>query len=584
MFRPAIVLRAIQKRIQSINYSTKPNFTPLGANWTMSSPPPRDTAPVESKKRPPPSNNQSRNKKQKKAEKPAREGGSEEVLLFDVQELLKKFSLNIAPPADTEANAFKLLPQLQSELELTVHEISSTGDALALDSSSNHVYVVPFAVPGDKITAKVFKHFEKQNYSLTDLIKVERPSEKRDDSLVRCQYFASCSGCQFQMLSYPDQLAHKKRIVEKAYKNFSLLDPKLVPMVADTIGSPLEYGYRTKLTPHFDGPPGGRRDRRNNTKPSWPAVPPIGFMKKGTRKTLDIEDCPIGTDAVRMGMKREKARVTKEIDTYHRGATILLRESTERIPKSESENEKQDAKDTIYEDRGEYIHAKTCITDQTAISTEFIDDFTFQNPAGSFFQNNNSILPKFTSYVREHILPPKSSGRKITNLIDAYSGSGLFTITLASLFKKSIGIDISPSSIASASQNAKLNNLPEEQASFMAADARDLFKSVEFDASETVVVIDPPRKGCDENFLKQLLKFGPERVVYVSCNVHTQARDVGMLVNGMKNVDAGMGVGEGAYEIESLVGFDFFPQTGHVEGVAVLNKKKIVDAEMETEE
>jgi tRNA (uracil-5-)-methyltransferase len=550
----------------------------------MSSPAP-DTAPAESKKRPFPSNNQSKNKKQKKAEKPAREGGSEEVLLFDVQDLLKKFSLHNAPPADTVENAFKVLPQLQSELELTVHEISSTGDALALDSSSNHVYVVPFAVPGDKVTAKVFKHFEKQNYSLTDLIKVKKPSEKRDDSLIRCQYFASCSGCQFQMLPYSDQLAHKKRIVEKAYKNFSLLEPNLVPTVGDTIGSPLEYGYRTKLTPHFDGPPGGRRDRRKNVKPSWPGVPPIGFMKKGTRQTIDIEDCPIGTDAVRMGMKSERARVTKDIDTYQRGATILLRENTKRIPKSEYEEKKDiyKSEDTIFEDRKDYVHAKTCITDQNAISTEYIDEFIFQNPAGSFFQNNNSILPKFTSYVREHILPPKSSGRKIVNLIDAYSGSGLFTITLSSLFKKSIGIDISPSSIASASKNAKLNNLPEEQASFMAADARDLFKSVEFDASETVVVIDPPRKGCDENFLKQLLKFGPERVVYVSCNVHTQARDVGMLVSGMKGVDAGMGVGKGAYEIESLVGFDFFPQTGHVEGVAVLNKK-VVETEMETEE
>lgn len=539
----------------------------------MSSPAP-DSAPVESRKRPPPSNRQSKNKKQKKAEKPAREGGSEEVLLFDVQDLLKKFTLNNAPSADTIENVFKVLPQLQSELELTVHEISSTGDALALDGSSSHVYVVPFAVPGDKVIAKVFKHFEKENYSLTDLIKVEIPSEKRDDSLVRCQYFASCSGCQFQMLSYPEQLLHKKSIVVKAYRNFSLLDPKLIPTVADTIGSPLEYGYRTKLTPHFDGPPGGRRDRRNNTKPSWPSVPPIGFMKKGTRKTIDIEDCPIGTDAVRMGMKSERARVTKDIDTYSRGATILLRESTKRIPKNEYAE--RESKDTIFEDRGEYVHAKTCITDQTATSTEFIDNFTFQNPAGAFFQNNNSILPKFTNYVREHILPPKSSGQKIVNLIDAYSGSGLFTITLASLFKRSIGIDISSSSIASASKNAELNNLPKEQASFMAADARDLFKSVEFDASETVVVIDPPRKGCDDNFLKQLLKFGPERVVYVSCNVHTQARDVGMLVSGMKGV-------EGSYDIESLVGFDFFPQTGHVEGVAVLNKK-VVETRMEVEE
>ncbi len=80
------------------------------------------------------------------------------------------------------------------------------------------------------------------------------------------------------------------------------------------------------------------------------------------------------------------------------------------------------------------------------------------------------------------------------------------------------------------------------------------------------MVIDPPRKGCDESFLTQLLKFGPKRVVYVSCNVHTQARDVGLLVRGMERA------GKTRYEIESLRGFDFFPQTGHVEGVAVLNR------------
>ncbi|QDS74616.1 hypothetical protein FKW77_008814 [Venturia effusa] len=573
MTRSVLLQRAIRWFCSSTNPQTRPNFAPRSPNWTMSSPAP-DSAPNASKKRSAPSIQKPKNKKQKRADKPAKEGGSEEVLLFDIQDLLKKFSLNHAPEAKPEETAIKILPQLYSELELTVHEISSTGDALAFDSSSRHVYVVPYAVPGDKVTAKVFKHFETENYSLTDLVKIEEPSERRNDSLIRCQYFATCSGCQFQMLPYADQLAHKRSIVVKAYKNFSKLEPSLLPTVAETIASPLEYGYRTKLTPHFDGPPGGRRDRRNNKKPSWSEVPPIGFMKKGTRKTIDIEDCPIGTDAVRMGMKSERARVTKDIDTYSRGATILLRESTERIPKNEYEEKK--STDTIFEDRGDYVHAKKCITDQTAISTEFIDEFIFQNPAGAFFQNNNSILPKFTSYVREHVLPPKSSGRKIVNLIDAYSGSGLFTISLASLFEKSVGIDISSSSIAFASKNARLNNLPEEQASFVAADARDLFKSVEFDASATVVVIDPPRKGCDEDFLKQLLRFGPERVVYVSCNVHTQARDVGMLVKGMKGV-------EGTYVMESLVGFDFFPQTSHVEGVAVLNKKKGVKTESESE-
>jgi tRNA (uracil-5-)-methyltransferase len=112
----------------------------------------------------------------------------------------------------------------------------------------------------------------------------------------------------------------------------------------------------------------------------------------------------------------------------------------------------------------------------------------------------------------------------------------------------------------------------------LAADAPELFKSVSgYDADETVVVLDPPRKGCDASFLSQLLQFAPRRVVYVSCNVHTQARDVGLLVRGeVEGLGGKGGEEEGGkrvrYEIESIRGFDFFPQTGHVEGVAVLNR------------
>jgi tRNA (uracil-5-)-methyltransferase len=211
-----------------------------------------------------------------------------------------------------------------------------------------------------------------------------------------------------------------------------------------------------------------------------------------------------------------------------------------------------------------------------------VGDFLFENPAGAFFQNNNSILPSFIAYIREHILPQDNSHRekKITHLIDAYCGSGLFTITLSSLFKRSVGIDISPSSIDFAKRNAKLNNLPESQATFLSADASNIFSSVEdLPADETVVVIDPPRKGCDEQFLRLLLHYGPARIVYVSCNVHTQARDVGMLVRG--KVDSDNGMPKKGYEIESLRGFDFFPQTGHVEGVAVLRRK--TSGEVDTE-
>ena len=497
-------------------------------------------------------------------------GTNEEVLLEDVIALIK----NLNVQREGKENSTKL-PERLSEIQVEIKEISSTGDGLGFQqgADSDQIYVVPFSAPGDVVTARPHKHFEKEKYSMADFVNVITPSPHRDDSLVKCPYFASCSGCQFQMLPYDFQLQHKRSIVEKAYKNFSNLPPELIPTIGDTIGSPLQYGYRTKLTPHFDGPPDARRsDGRNGIKRTFKELPPIGFMKKGTRITIDIEDCPIGTDAVRAGNKRERKRVADTLSTYHKGATLLLRESTTRIPKADYDVSKEDDSDAVIEDRGNHVHIKTCITDSNAKSTEYIDDFQFVNPAGSFFQNNNSILPVFTEYIRQHILP-STPGHKITHLIDAYSGSGLFTITLSSLFKSSLGIDISSSSIDSASTNARLNNLPESSTRFIAADAARLFASIESPAEETVVMLDPPRKGCDESFLRQLVQYGPARVVYVSCNVHTQARDIGVLVGGMKGVDGGFGKGEGCYEIESLRGFDFFPQTGHVEGVAVLRRK-----------
>jgi tRNA (uracil-5-)-methyltransferase len=528
-----------------------------------------------------------RGQKRQRIQKPklVKEGSHEEVLIADVRELFAKQRLIDAGEETIENNQLKegedpsasngdiskpqtALPAPFSEIDVKVLEISSTGDGLAVAPNSDQIYIVPFTAPGDTVKVKVIKHFERDHYSLSDFVSVIEPSPLRDDSRINCQYFAKCSGCQFQMLDYATQLKHKKSIVEKAYKNFSQLSPALVPAIKDTMGSPLKYGYRTKLTPHFDGPPGFMRkaNARAGIVPHFEEVPPIGFMQKGQRKTIDIEDCPIGTDAVRLGMKRERFRVARELDKYKRGATILLRESTERVPNSEAPADTPP--DTIKVTTDDYTDLKTCITDNNATSVEYIDSYIFTNPAGSFFQNNNSILPPFTDYIRQHILPPSttdSSSRPIKYLIDAYSGSGLFTITLSSLFESSSGIDIAVASIEFASKNAALNSIPPSKASFVAADATELFKSVKYPADETVVVIDPPRKGCDESFLNQLLAFGPRRVIYVSCNVHTQARDVGVLVRGKED-------GGKRYEIESLKGFDFFPQTGHVEGVAVLRR------------
>ncbi|KAK5121835.1 hypothetical protein LTR85_004710 [Meristemomyces frigidus] len=519
-------------------------------------------------------------KKNKKQKSTVNDGSNEEVLLADVRRLLQ--DTRISEGEEKE----KQLPEQWSEIELDISELSSTGDGLA--EKDGQVYVVPFAAPGDTITAKVVRHVQDESYTITDFLSVKTASHHRTET-PRCPYFTQCSGCQFQHLPYSYQLAHKRGIVEKAYANFSSLPSSAVPEVGDTIGSPLQYGYRTKLTPHFDAPPGARRDKRQGLKVKWEEVPPIGYMKKGTRKTMDIEECPIGTEAVQQGLKRERVRVHKEIDNYQRGATLLLRESTERVKKGEADADataKDGESGVVIEDRGEYVHRKTCITDSKATSTEYVDDFRFDNPAGAFFQNNNSILPLVTQYIRDNILAPvspspdQSNGDstavkpKIKNMIDAYSGSGFFTITLSQMFSNSIGIDIAAQSIASANNNAKLNNLLPDSTKFIASDANDLFSAVDpskFKPEETAVVIDPPRKGCDQNFIRQLLAYGPERVCYVSCNVHTQARDVGWLVGGLED-EEGKAL-EGLYEIESLRGFDFFPQTSHVEGVAVLRKK-----------
>ena len=531
----------------------------------MSSPKPAPapeatSAPANNKRPFQQKNNNGRNWKPKKTkrEKNIEKGSSEDILRLDIEALLRS-------RPEPEGGDSSELPELGSEMEVDVLALSSTGDGLAMRPDSRQVYAVPFVVPGDKARVKVYRHTD--SHSMCDFISVVEPAPDRDDSLINCKYFAKCGGCQFQMLPYEKQLANKKTILEKAYRNFSDLPPELVPVVGDTIGSPLQYGYRTKLTPHFDGPPGQfSRRRKGNSKATFESCPDIGFMIKGQRKTLDIEECPIGTPAVNMGMKSERERMKTDYSTYKKGATLLLREHTQRMPKDSNDVPGAIPPNTYLEpakDDDKTVDLKTCVTDHKAQTTEYIDGYSFTNPAGSFFQNNNSILPKFTAYIRDHILPSRDPG-SIKYLIDAYSGSGLFTVTLSKVFQHSTGIDVASDSIACARGNAARNGVSEDRCTFIAADAGELFKSVTYNADETVVVLDPPRKGCDADFLAQLRHFGPRRVVYVSCNVHTQARDVGELVRGQ---------GSGRrYEMESLVGFDFFPQTGHVEGVAILNR------------
>ena len=433
-----------------------------------------------------------------------------------------------------------------------VHLDADVTDGPALRSPAERgegwVVMVPFTLPGEKVKVRVYRNHK--NYSEADLLQVLTPSPHRIDP--RCPLFGRCGGCQYQHLAYPEQLKWKRQQVEEVLKFMAGVEFTVAPVIA----SPKEFGYRSKITPHFHarenaGGPVSRRAAAGGQGVSLdgpetvpPAVnpPPIGFLKTGSRfELVDVPECPIATAEINAKLPevREKTRQRLAAGGYQRDATLLLRHAQEGV-----------------------------ITDYDAVITESIPQIGAQptpaagfTAAGSprlqlhflardFFQNNPFILPAFTGYVREQAA---GSGAKF--LVDAYCGSGLFALSCAPAFAQVAGIEISETSVRFATENAQANGIA--NASFQTGDAAQIFAGLTFPAAETAVVIDPPRKGCDERFLTQLFAYGPRAVVYVSCDPATQMRDLkGFLAAG--------------YALTAVQPFDLFPQTRHLECVITL--------------
>ncbi|KAF7295167.1 S-adenosyl-L-methionine-dependent methyltransferase [Mycena indigotica] len=478
---------------------------------------------------------------------------NEDVLWQEIKEVLGEQYVDDALEQGTERDS----PfEFHQELQVQIVALSSTGSALAtaVDSSRPWVIVVPFSLPGEIVRLKIYRNA--RLHSFGDFIELVKPnSELRDDSRVKCQYFGRCGGCQYQMLSYDTQLELKRDVVVKAYQKFSKLPQTALPPIGSTLPSPLQYEYRTKITPHFEAPTKKQRNDPNNPqndidKPDWFR---IGMNEAGSQRVVDIEDCQIASPTIRQALPEVRANAVRNLYNYKKGVSLILRDSLP-IPSADS------VVDSLATDLDKHV----CVTDHRGTIRERVGSLLFEYPASSFFQNNNSVLPSLTSYVEAQIFADKTY--KPTHLVDAYCGAGLFAISLSPHFETVAGIELSADSIRAATRNAvTLNSIPASKISFRAGDAKDIFSAVgDFPPQDTVVIIDPPRKGCDEPFIKQLLAFRARTVVYVSCNVHTQARDVGMILN--ENREAG----RGKYVLESLRGFDLFPQTAHVESVATL--------------
>ena len=385
------------------------------------------------------------------------------------------------------------------------------------------VVMVPFALPGERVRARVFRNH--QNYSEADLVEVLTPSPDR--VAPRCPLFGRCGGCQYQNLAYAEQLHWKQRQVRELLQHLAGIESPVAPVIA----SPRAFGYRSKITPHFNGglwkPDTGKDEN-----------PPIGFLRQGSRHDIvDVPRCEIATEAINQALLdiRTDVRSRLKAGEFKRGATLLLRHAVEGV-----------------------------ITDYDAVITEEIPlpppgsggqapkSLRLRFLARDFFQNNPFILPVFAGYVRDEAA---ASGARF--LIDAYCGSGLFALAAAASFVRVAGVELSATSIAFAAENAAANGIT--NARFVAGDAAAIFAGVDFPPGETVVVIDPPRKGCDASFLQQLVAFGPRAVVYVSCDPATQMRDL------RRFLAAG-------YALTAVQPFDLFPQTRHLECVITLRK------------
>jgi 23S rRNA (uracil1939-C5)-methyltransferase/tRNA (uracil-5-)-methyltransferase len=408
-----------------------------------------------------------------------------------------------------------------------------------VSEASGWVVMVPFTLPGERVRARVFRNHK--NFSEADLVEVLTPSPHRVTP--RCPLFGRCGGCQYQHLAYAAQLEWKRRQVAELLQHMAGIAE--FP-VAPVVGSPREYHYRSKITPHFN-------------PPRTSAPMPIGFLRQGTRfDIVDVPHCPIATEAINMKLGAVREAIQAKQAEYKRGATLLLREASGEVTTD------YDAVITETIQPMEAASPLPAVGASVSSATVHPSARDVPSPAASplrlhflardFFQNNPFILPAFTRYVREQAA---ASGARF--LVDAYCGSGLFALSAAPAFERVSGIEISESSVRFARENAAANGIT--NATFVAGDAAAIFASLDasFVADETAVIIDPPRKGCDESFLRQLFAFRPRAVVYVSCDPATQMRDLRHFLAA-------------GYTLTAAQPFDLFPQTRHLECVLTLRR------------
>ena len=401
---------------------------------------------------------------------------------------------------NTPKNFVPIPFQYHEEIELTISTLTNEGRGIG--RINNWTIMVPFVIPGEKVKVRIFRNHK--NYSEADLVEIIEPSPKLTAS--PCPLFGQCGGCQYQHIDYAEQLQWKQQQVIDCFERIGQLKVTVNPLIP----SEKTYGYRTKLTPHFE--------RYNDQCP-------IGFLQEGTQHRLvDVSQCLIASEAINKALPQIRTQ-TKQSNARH--GTLLLRETQTGV-----------------------------VSDFNTICETFIHNLTFQFPAGSFFQTNPYILKAIFSFLTQHL----QNRTDIQYLIDTYCGVGVFCIALAAHVQKFLGIEIDEKSIQLANNNMKNNHINNGQ--FVAGNATTIFANATFPADKSWVIMDPPRKGASEDFIHQLVTFSPKLISYISCAPDTQARDLNRLLTLAPQ-----------YKITEVQPFDMFPQTKHMECIAILERE-----------
>jgi len=453
-------------------------------------------------------------------------------------------------------------------VELHVDRVAFGGQGVA--RIEGLVIFVKGAVPGDRVRALIVK--KKKAYAEAKILDLLNPSPDRIQA--PCPYFGTCGGCQWQQVTYERQIEYKRGHVEEALSHIGSLSGI---KVHDPIPSEKRFGYRNKMEfsfsdrPWLPNPPSEKGDQGGFV---------LGLHVPGTfDRIIDVEACLLQQERGNE-ILREVKRFAGESGLppcgikSHAGfwRFLTLRHSAYldqwmvNLVTSESRNDV--VLPLAQRLTALFPNVKTVVNNITArkasiavgeregvlagdgILQDRIGISLFQISANSFFQTNSLAAEKLYEKVAE--FAELKGGETV---LDLYSGTGTIPIFLARSAKRVIGMEIVESAVLDGRRNCRANGI--ENCEFVLGDIRENLAL--FRLQPEVMIIDPPRAGMHQDVLSRVLEIGAERIVYVSCNPATLARDLGL----MKEV----------YHIPEIQPVDMFPHTYHIECVAKLSRK-----------